>query len=85
MDGLFETVLFAASKQFDAVAELVHAVGVEEFADCDGVFRVDAALVDPILDFVEVDGYEVGGPAIIVRLKNSIIERGMGRGGRTNW
>lgn len=45
----------------------MHAVGVEELADCDGVFGVDAALVDPFLDFVEVDGYEVGGPAAVVR------------------
>lgn len=70
MDGLFEPVLFTASKQLDAVAELVYAIGVEEFADCDGVFGVDAALVDPFLDFVEVDGYEVGGPAVIIRLNS---------------
>lgn len=65
VDGLFETFFLAASEQFYAVAELVHAVGVEEFADCDRVFGVDATLVDPFLDFIEVDGYEVGGPAIV--------------------
>lgn len=37
---------------------------MEEFADCDRVFGVDAALVDPFLDFIEVYGYEIGGPAI---------------------
>jgi len=63
----------------------VYAVRVEEFADCDGVLGVDAALVDPLLDFVEVDGDEVGGPAIIVRL-NSLgafneTKRGKGEGG----
>lgn len=53
----------------------MHAVGVEEFADCDGVFGVDAALVDPFLDFVEVDGYEVGRPATFISILSHQVER----------
>lgn len=76
MDWLFEAFFFTAGEQFYAVAELIYAVGVEEFADCDWVFGVDAALVDPFLDFVEVDGYEIGGPAVIVN--NHCTEGGKG-------
>jgi hypothetical protein len=63
VNGLFEAALFAAAEHFDAVPELVHAVGVEEFADGDGEAWIDAALVNPFLDAVEVDGDEVEGEA----------------------
>ena len=47
-----------------------------EFADCDRVFGVDAALVDPFLDFVEVYGDEVGGPAISKSVRIEIDSEG---------
>lgn len=40
------------------------AAGVGEFADGDGAGWVDAALVDPFLDALEVDGGHIGGEAV---------------------
>lgn len=56
----------AAAEQLHALFGLVDAAGLGELADGDGAGRVDAALVDPRLDAVEVDGGEVKGEAILV-------------------
>lgn len=62
VDGLFEGC-GGAAEDLDAVLGLVDAAGVGEFADGDGAGWVDAALVDPFLDALEVDGGHFGGEA----------------------
>ena len=42
---------------------LVDAAGLGQFADGDGAGWIDAALVDPILDALEVDGGPFEGEA----------------------
>jgi hypothetical protein len=53
----------AVGEQLDALARLVDAARVGELADGDRARWVDAALVDPGLDAVEVYGGEVDGEA----------------------
>lgn len=55
LDGLFERFFAAAGEQFDAILDAVDTAGFCQFADCDGAGGVEAALVDPFLDAVEVD------------------------------
>lgn len=62
VDGLFEGC-GGAAEHFDAVFGLVDAAGMGEFADGDGSGWVDAALIDPFLDALEVDGGHFGGEA----------------------
>lgn len=64
VDGLFEGVVAAAAEEFHAFLGLVDAAGLGEFADGDRAGWVDAALVDPFLDSVEVYGGQVGGEAV---------------------
>lgn len=63
VDGLFEGC-GGAAEDFDAVFGLVDASRVGEFADGDGSGWVDAALVDPFLDALEVDGGHINGEAV---------------------
>lgn len=89
MDGLFEDAAggcgrigqgecgAAVCEEFGAVAGAVDAAGVGEFADCDGPVRIDAALVDPGLDSVQVYGLEVWcEPIRIISITNSSILTG---------
>lgn len=63
MNGLFEDVLFFSffcfagtpAEQLHAVFRLVDTAGFGQFADRNGTGWVDAALVNPFLDSVEVD------------------------------
>lgn len=59
MDGLFQSTVFPSAKQLDAVFGLVNAARLGEFLDRDGPVRVDAALVDPFLDTIQVNRSEV--------------------------
>lgn len=70
VDGLFESSIAAAAEELDAFFGLVDAAGLGEFADGDGAGWVDAALVDPFLDAVEVCGGQVGGEAASVISKS---------------
>ena len=51
---LFHDVCATAAEQFHAIARLVDAARLSQFADGDRSGRVDTALVDPFLDSVEV-------------------------------
>lgn len=51
----------AVGEELHTFARLVDAPAIHEFADGDGAVGIDAALVDPGLDSVEVYGGEVGG------------------------
>lgn len=91
MDRLLQDAL-PATEDLDAVFGLVDAAGVRQFADGDRARRVDAALVDPFLDALEVDGGHIEGEAVgrrIVRhVRSSInhiftdrtVVKGMGNG-----
>ena len=46
----------AAGQELDAVLGAVDGAGLGEFFDGDGIAGIDALLVDPVLDLVEVDG-----------------------------
>lgn len=60
VDGdLVVILLHAPAEKLHALFGLVDAAGLGEFADRDGSGWVDAALVDPGLDSVEVHGGEV--------------------------
>lgn len=59
VDGLLQSTIFSSAKQLDTVFGLVNAAGLGKFLDSDGPVRVDAALVDPLLDAIQVDGSEV--------------------------
>lgn len=63
VDGLLEGAFAATAEELHAFFGLVDAAGLGEFADGDGAGWVDAALVDPFLDAVEVCGGQVGGEA----------------------
>lgn len=51
----------AVGEEFHAFARVVDASAIGEFADGDRALGVDAALVDPGLDSVEVYRREIGG------------------------
>lgn len=55
VDGCGEE-LGAAGEELDAVFDAVDGAAAGQFFEGDGVAGVDAFLVDPVLDFVEVDG-----------------------------
>lgn len=66
VDGnLVVVFLHAAAEKLHAFFGLMDAARLSEFADRDGTGWVDAALVDPGLDPVEVHGGEVDGVNII--------------------
>lgn len=79
VNGLFKDALAAAAEELHAFFGLVDAAGLGEFADGDRAGWVDAALVDPFLDAVEVCGRQVGGETEKISVK-VIHSR---RGGRT--
>lgn len=62
MDWLFQ-VLGAVAEDLEAVDGSADAPALVELLQCNRLFRVDAALVDPVLDTVEVDGCHVDGEA----------------------
>lgn len=64
VNWLFERVFFSATEQLDTIPELVDAIGMEEFADCDRVFRIDSTLVNPILNSVKIHGDQIGREAV---------------------
>lgn len=63
LDGLFECFFAATGEEFDTVLDAVDTAGLRKLADCDGTGGVEAALVDPLLDAVEVDFGDVEGEA----------------------
>lgn len=80
VNGLFEGALSATAEELHAFFGLMDAAGLSEFADGDGAGWVDAALVDPFLDAVEVCGGQFGGEAVDIinksESKNQRIKRG---------
>lgn len=48
-------LILAASEQFHAVLDTVYTSGLVELFQGDGLRRIESALVDPILDAVEID------------------------------
>lgn len=68
MDGLFEGRFSTPTKKLYAFFRLVDAARLGQLADGDGPSRVDAALVDPFLDAVEVDRRKVKREAVLTRI-----------------
>ena len=67
VDGLLEDVFCGSSAQeLDALLGLVDAARLSQFADGDGSGWVDAALVDPFLDTVQVHRRQISREAIEV-------------------
>lgn len=62
MDWLFQG-LGAVAEDLDAVDGSADAPALVELFHCDRLFGVNAALVDPVLETVEVDGCHVDGEA----------------------
>lgn len=54
----------APREKFDSILDAVDTAGFSQFADGDWFGRVDAALVNPFLDAVEVYGRDVEGEAL---------------------
>lgn len=61
VDGLLQGALSAACEQLHSVLGLVDAARLGKLADGDGPGRVDTALVNPLLDAIEVDGCHFHG------------------------
>lgn len=67
VDGLLEDVFCgSAAQELDALLGLVDAARLSQFADGDGSGWVDAALVDPFLDTVQVHRRQISREAIKV-------------------
>lgn len=58
-----------AGKEFDPVFDAVYSPCRSKFAEGDWFGRVDPALVDPILDPIEINGRHFKGEAIKERLE----------------
>ena len=67
---MFEGGFSASAEKLYAFFCLVDAARLGQFADGDGLSRVDAALVDPFLDAVEVNRGEVEREAVLAGVSN---------------